>query len=119
MIVLAWILASFVGVFYPLVVGAVLLACIALRQTFRPRVEQWLPLGAPAAAYYLLEYCFSPRQAWNLPWAVLAITVFASIVVIAACVARRPRWLQAGAALGAALAMALWWLVPKDIGKLF
>jgi hypothetical protein len=118
MILVVWMLGSFIGVAYPLVVGAVLLACMALRRTFRPRAAEWLPLAAPAAAYYLLDFVAS-RQSWNLPWAVLAITVFASMVIVAACVARKPRWLKAGAVLGAAIAIALWWLLPSAELRLF
>lgn len=103
------ILGSFYGFLYPVGVGAALGLCTLARRGFRPRPGQWLPLlAAPAAAYYFLSSLISGRQGWNMPYAVLALTAAGALVVVAACLARRPSWLRAGTALGIAVAFALW-----------
>jgi hypothetical protein len=106
------IFGGFYGFLYPVVVGATLALCAIAERGFRPRPRQWVTLALPGAAYYLLAYLVSDRQGWNLPLAVLALAGFASAVVLAACIARRPAWLPIGAAAGVCVAMRLWWLAP-------
>ena len=62
--------------------------------------------------YYFLAFLVSGRQGWNIPYAVLALAGVGCLVVITACLARRPAWLQIGAALGVAVAFGLWRFVP-------
>lgn len=115
------ILGSFYGFLYPVGVGAALGLCALARRGFRPRPGQWLPLlVVPAATYYVLAYLISGRQGWNTPYAVLALTAAAALVVVAACLALRPSWLRAGTALGIAVAFAVWRVIPyQGMTRLF
>ena len=115
------ILGSFYGFLYPVGVGAVLGLCVLARRSFRPRPGQWLPLlAAPAATYYLLSYLIAGRQGWNTPYAVIALTAAGALVVVVACLARRPAWLRAGTALGIAVAFAIWRVIPyQGMTRLF
>jgi len=115
------ILGSFYGLLYPVGVGAALGLCVLARRSFRPRPAQWLPLlVVPAVTYYVLAYVISGRQGWNMPYAVLALTAAGALVVVAACLARRPSWLRAGTALGIAVAFAVWRVIPyQGMTRLF
>ena len=115
------ILGSFYGLLYPIGVGAALGLCMLARRSFRPRPGQWLPLlVVPAVTYYVLAYLISGRQGWNMPYAVLTLTAAGAIVVVAACLARRPSWLRAGTVLGIAVAFAVWRVIPyQGMTRLF
>jgi uncharacterized BrkB/YihY/UPF0761 family membrane protein len=103
---------GFYGFLYPAVVGLVFGACLLSSRAFRPRPAQGLPLLVPGALYYFLECLVARRQDWNMPYAVLALSLFVALTVIMSRGIGRPGWLKVGAALGAIVAFALWRLVP-------
>jgi uncharacterized membrane protein len=107
-----WLIGSFFGVSYVASVGLVLGVCLLSSKRFRPGGWQCLSLLAPACLYYALEHLVAKRQEWNVPIAVLVITLFASGVVVAARVTLRPRVLPIGAIAGMAVAIVAWALVP-------
>ena len=111
-LLIACLFGSFYGFLYPVVVGLTFGVCLLSTRKFRPRLTQWLPLLVPAATYYALEILVAERQNWNMPYAVLGLSLFVAIVVIIAGVAGRPAWLRWGAAAGILVAVALWRLVP-------